>query len=67
MATADRVSGGVIQALRFLGKNQVGDDEIEALRQRLNDKERAQLLKDAKFAPAWMAPIFRKLAEGINA
>ncbi len=64
MATAGRASGVVIQALRFLGKDNVGDVVIETLRERLNAKDRAQLLKDARYAPAWMEPIFRKIAEG---
>lgn len=63
MATAGRASGVVIQALRFLGKDSVGSDVVEKLRERLNAKDRAQLLKDAKYAPAWMEPIFRKIAE----
>lgn len=64
MATAGRASGVVIQALRFLGKDNVGSEVIEKLCERLNTKDRAQLLKDAKYAPAWMEPIFRKIAEG---
>jgi hypothetical protein len=64
MATAGRASGVVIQALRFLGKDNVGDTVIEKLRERLKAKDREQLLKDSRYAPAWMEPIFRKIAEG---
>lgn len=63
LATADRVTGVVIQALRFLRRQQVGPDVVEKLRQRLKTAERLQLVKDIPLAPAWMAPIFRKIAE----
>lgn len=65
MATADRVSGVVIQALRFIGKDKVGNEMIETLRQRLNPEEREQLLKDARYAPSWMEPIFRKISKRV--
>lgn len=63
LATAGRVSGVVIQALRFLRRQQVGREVVEQLRQRLKPAERQQLVKDIPYAPAWMAPIFREIAE----
>jgi ABC-type uncharacterized transport system YnjBCD ATPase subunit len=63
LATADRVTGVVIQALRFLRRQQVGQEVVTQLRERLKPAERRQLVKDIPFAPAWMAPIFRKIAE----
>jgi hypothetical protein len=63
LATAGRVSGVVIQALRFLRRQQVGPEEVVKLRERLKPAERRQLVKDIPFAPAWMAPIFRQIAE----
>ncbi len=63
LATAGRVSGVVIQALRFLRRQQVGPEVVVKLRERLKPAERRQLVKDIPFAPAWMAPIFRKIAE----
>jgi hypothetical protein len=62
LATAGRVSGVVIQALRFLRRQQVGPEVVEQLRQRLKPAERQQLVKDIPYAPAWMAPIFREIA-----
>ena len=64
LATADRASGVVIQALRFLGKDQVGTEVVEKLRRRLNDSQRKQLVKDIPYAPAWMAPIFKAIEQG---
>lgn len=63
MATAGRVSGLAIQALRHLGRAQVTDDVLARLRARLSDRERKQLLADARYAPGWIARIFRSLAE----
>jgi hypothetical protein len=63
MATAGRVSGLVIQALRHLGQVQVGDTVIDTLRQRLTDADKAQLLQDLAFAPVWMVPLLQRLAK----
>ena len=62
MATAGKISGMVIQALKHIGKDQVDNDLIAKLKERLDDKARKQLLKDIRSAPAWIADIFRKLA-----
>lgn len=62
LATAGRVSGVVIQALRFLRRQQVGREVVGQLRLRLKPAERRQLVKDIPYAPAWMAPIFREIA-----
>lgn len=62
MSTAGRPSGLVIQALRWLGKDHV-DDVIKAkLRRNLKPKDRASLVRDASYAPAWIAKIFFELA-----
>jgi hypothetical protein len=62
LATAGRVSGVVIQALRFLRRQQVGSEVVAKLRERLQPAERRQLVKDIPLAPAWMAPVFREIA-----
>jgi hypothetical protein len=63
MATADRISGLVIQALRHLGRQHVDDEIIARLDRRLSDNDRQQLLKDVRFAPAWIADIMRRIGE----
>lgn len=63
MATAGRISGLVIQALRHLGQGRVTDEVIATLDRRLDEAARKQLMKDIRFAPAWIAAIFRRLAE----
>jgi hypothetical protein len=62
MATAGRVSGLVIQALRYMGKDHVDDKLIDTLAQRLSTDDRRQLMKDIRSAPAWIGNIFRRLA-----
>jgi uncharacterized protein DUF6088 len=63
MATAGQLSGLVIQALRHLGKAHVTPDRIAHLKRTIPPSERRSLVKDIKFAPAWMHPILRALAE----
>jgi len=63
MATAGRISGLVIQALRHLGENNVDDAVVDALARRLSPDDRRQLSKDIRHAPAWIGEIFRRLAE----
>jgi hypothetical protein len=63
MATAGRLSGLLIQAMRELGKEHVTPERREHLKRTLPAEKRRELIKDLKLAPAWMHPIFRELAE----
>ncbi len=63
MATAGRISGLVIQALRHLGRQHVDGEVIARLDRRLGANDRQQLLKDVPFAPAWIADIMRRLGK----
>jgi hypothetical protein len=63
MATAGRASGLVIQALRWLGKENVDEEVIAKLRRTLKPADRATLLADAHLAPAWISALFHQLAE----
>jgi len=62
VTTAGRKSGTVIQALRHLGQHHVDDKVVAILRRQLNDADKSQLLKDLKYAPAWVAIILQRLA-----
>jgi hypothetical protein len=62
MATGGKTSGLLIQALRHLGQRNVDDRIITQLDRRLDANAKAQLMKDIRHAPAWIAAIFRKLA-----
>ena len=62
MATAGKISGLVIQALRHLGRKNVNTQVIAQLDRRLDAAARTQLMKDIRHAPAWITDIFRSLA-----
>ena len=62
MATAGLISGLIIHAFRHLGQRGVGTREIAMLRRRLTAADKQRLLKDALFAPAWIARIMRAVA-----
>jgi hypothetical protein len=64
MATAGRISGLVIQALRHIGRAQIDATVLSTLRRRLTAKDRNQLARDAHLAPAWICRILRDLAVG---
>jgi len=63
MAAAGRLSGLLIQALRELGKDHITADRVNHLKRTIPLKDRRNLVKDIRLAPAWMHPIFRELAE----
>ncbi len=62
MATAGRISGLVIHGLRHLGQKHVDDNVVAHLRKRLSSDDKKQLLRDAPYAPAWIAAILRRVA-----
>ncbi len=62
MAMAGKISGLVVQALRSFGQDQVDAEMVACLDRRLDAAARAQLMKDIRYAPAWIADIFRTLA-----
>jgi hypothetical protein len=62
MATAGRMSGLVIQALRYLGPKYVDGRVIAILRRKLNNRDKKQLLADIAYAPAWIGTHLRRIA-----
>ena len=62
MATAGRLSGLLIQALRYLGQGSITPEVLEFLRNTLPASERLALVRDLKLAPAWMHPYLKGLA-----
>lgn len=61
MATAGKISGLLIQALRYLGQKHVDDATVAQLRKRLSADDKKQLLNDIRYAPAWIAAIMRRV------
>ena len=62
-AAAGRISGLVIQALRYLGQDHVDQTVIDVLRQKLDSRAKAQLIADIAYAPAWIGEHLRTLAQ----
>lgn len=63
MATAGRISGLVIQALRHFKQAHVDDQLVAKLKSRLGAQDKAVLLEDASLAPAWIADVMRRIAD----
>jgi hypothetical protein len=53
----------VVQALRHLGKENVGPREIDTLRSRLSPQEKHRFLKDTRFSVDWIYDVAKQLAE----
>jgi hypothetical protein len=64
MAAAGRLSGLLIQAFRYLGKEHITQERIRHLKRTIPANERRRLLKDLRLAPAWMHPLLRTLVGG---
>jgi hypothetical protein len=62
LRTHDRMSGLVIQTLRYLGKAHMTEDRVQQLHKLLSPKDRRQLLKDSSSAPVWRHPHLRAIS-----
>ena len=67
MAAAGRISGLLIQALKYLGKENVTMKLLAPISRQLSEKDRRQLKHDLALAPAWMRSYLAAVAEGIEA
>jgi hypothetical protein len=63
MRTDGALSGLVIQALRYLGKEQVGPQVIDHLRGRLSPTEKRRLVRDSQYSTDWILAVARQVAE----
>jgi hypothetical protein len=59
---AGQMTGVIFQALRYVGKDRVDDQVVGKLARALDDADRAQLLKQSKYVPAWMHPVIQQIA-----
>ena len=53
----------VVQALRHLGKEDVGPREIETIRAALTPAEKRKLVRDTRFGVDWIYAVAREIAE----
>ena len=57
------ISGLVIQALRYFGKDRVGDEIIALLKQNLSHNEKNELLENIRYSTEWIYEIVQKIAK----
>jgi len=58
----DTVAGLVVRAIRYLGREHVGDDVVQRLRAAVAEPDKRALARLAHGAPAWMRPVIDRLA-----
>lgn len=63
IAGLDGKSALVVQAFRYLGKDSVGEREIQRLRTALSSPEKRSLLKDTRFGVDWIYAAAKEIAE----
>lgn len=54
----------VIQAIKSLGKENINDQVIQKIRENLTEKEKLDLMNEAKLVPAWIYEVIREISEG---
>ena len=57
------ISGLVVQALRYFGKDRVGDEIIAKLKQKLSHNEKNELLENIHYSTEWIYEIVQKIAK----
>jgi len=53
----------VVQALRYFGKNRVGDEIISHLKQKLSHDEKTEILENIHYSTEWIYEITQKIAK----
>lgn len=53
----------IAQALRFLGKENIGSEIVDRLRQMIPPKDQDALLEDTRYATGWIHDVARRLKE----
>ncbi len=61
MVTAGRISGTVIQALRYIGKDRITPAHRQILVRRLSGSDKRQVYKDRFHAPDWIRQLLENL------
>jgi hypothetical protein len=67
MEMAGKISGLLVQALKYLGKEHIDEKKIKILRRKLNESDMEILKEDAHLAPVWISKIINaKILIGLN-
>jgi len=62
LVCAGTVAGLVIQALKYLGKDGIGEKTIDKLKETLRSSDKRMLKDNLKYVPAWMRPAIQSIA-----
>ena len=57
------ISGLVVQALKYFGKDRVGHEIISHLKQKLSHKEKTELLENIHYSTEWIYEIVQNIAK----
>jgi len=57
------ISGLIVQALRYFGKDRIGDEIIVHLKQKLSHNEKNELLENIQYSSEWVYEIVQKIAK----
>ena len=57
------ISGLVVQALRYFGKDRVGDEMIAYLKQKLSHNEKTELLENIHYSTEWIHEVIQKITK----
>lgn len=66
MTTAGTISGLVIQAFRYMGKDKVSEQSLTILRKILSAEDKQRLRRDHIHAPTWMHPHLFSISQDIT-
>jgi len=61
MDVSGRMASLVLQALRHIGHKGVGSEVVRQLQKTLSQREKAELMRNLRYAPAWMLPVIREI------
>lgn len=56
----------VIQAIKSFGQDKISDEIILKIRLNLTEKERSDLMQEARSVPSWIYEVIREISEGKN-
>lgn len=53
----------VIQAIKYLGKENISDEAIQKIREHLTEEEKKNLMVEGKSVPSWVYEVIREISE----
>jgi hypothetical protein len=61
--SGDKVTGPVMKALLFIGKDGLTDGVVKRLRGTLSDRDKKKLLRQSRYAVGWLSDAVKKVVE----